>query len=423
MEPLRSPLTRRRFTLLGLGGLSSIALSPTSSANEGSAGPRPRAVILLWLAGGPSQIETFDPKPGKGIGGPTKAIKTSAHGIEIAEGLPLVAEQMQHLALIRSVVGKEGDHERGTVLMKTGRRPEVALTHPSLGAVCAHELPEAGTEIPRYVSILDSDAASRGGFLGQAYDAFRVGDPKDPIQDVKSPVSDERHARRLEALSLLERRFAERHPSIEPHTLHQARTARALRTMSSAQLAAFHVDEEPTSVRDAYGTTPFGRGCLTARRLVEVGVRCVEVTLGGWDTHVDNFGSVARLNADLDPAFAALVRDLRDRDLWRSTLVACAGEFGRTPVINPAEGRDHWPTGFSVVLGGIGIQGGRLIGETSDGTEPPKDPLDVADVYATLLTAVGLDPATENVTDIGRPVKLSEGKAIAQLFSDGGRGR
>lgn len=417
MEPL---MKRRAFGALGLGTLAGLLSARLGFAEGPAARSRPtKGIIVLWLEGGPSQLETFDPKPGKRIGGPTKAIATSAEGIEIAHHLPQIAEQMEHLALIRSVVGQEGDHERASALMKTGRRPEVALSHPSLGAVCAHELDEAGTEIPRYVSILSNDPTSRGGYLGQSYDPFRVGDPASPIQDVTPNVGPQRQKRRLEALDRLEKGFSEERPDADRHTLHRERTARAIRTMSSEQLEAFDVEREPSELRRAYGDHPFGRGCLAARRLVDVGVRCVEVTLNGWDTHIDHFDQIDGLCRPLDAALATLVKDLRDRGMWEHTLVFCGGEFGRTPRINGTDGRDHWPTGFSVVLGGGPIAGGRLIGET--GLEPtddePKDAVKVADVYATLLHGLGLDPATENMTSVGRPVKLSDGKPIARLLS------
>jgi len=422
MEPLNperpSPrLTRRALGALSLGTLAGLVSARLGLAADGTTQAPTMGVIVLWLKGGPSQLETFDPKPGKRIGGPTKAIATSAKGIEIAHHLPRIAEQMQHLSLIRSVVGKEGDHERASILMKTGRRPEVALIHPSLGAVCAHEMDDAGTEIPRYLSILGSDPTSRGGYLGQSYDPFRVGDPKDPIQDVTANVDEARQKRRLEALDMLERQFAVERPQAE-RTHHREGTQAALRTMSSEQLEAFDVEQESSELRDAYGDHPFGRGCLAARRLVEVGVRCVEVTLDGWDTHIDHFDKIDGLCRPLDAALSALVKDLRDRRLWDSTVVFCGGEFGRTPRINGTDGRDHWPTGFSAVLGGGPIAGGQLIGET--GVEPdddePKDPVPVADVYATILRAVGLDPSTENMTDVGRPVKLSDGAPIERLL-------
>jgi hypothetical protein len=421
MESLKlRRLSRRGLGLATLGGLGYLAASRMGLADgepAKDAQGKPMCLIVVWLAGGPSQIETFDPKPGRRIGGPTQAIKTSAKGVQIAEGLPLVAAQMQHLSLVRSLVGEEGDHERASILMKTGRRPEPVLTHPSLGAVCAHELPEAHTEIPRYVSMLGFERTSRGGYLGQAYDPFRTGDPRFPVQDVSAPVGEDRQKGRLDSLELLERRFEDGYVEVERHTHHRDRTRRALRMMASPQLDAFKVDDEPSAVTSAYGDTAVGRACLAARRLVEVGVRCVEVNHGGWDTHIDNFENVQRLNRELDPALAALVADLRERDLWSSTLVVCTGEFGRTPKINPADGRDHWPTGFSLAVGGGPIRGGQVIGETPpDVSDKPADPVSVQDVYATILTGLGIPPDTENMTDVGRPVKLSEGKALKQLL-------
>ncbi|MCA9618676.1 MAG: DUF1501 domain-containing protein [Myxococcales bacterium] len=410
-------MTRRGLGLFGLSALAAVASSRFGHAEETASGERGMSLIVLWLQGGPSQLETFDPKPGLPIGGPTRAIPTSVSGLSIAHHLPQIAEQMRHLALIRSVVGEEGDHERASILLKTGRRPEVALTHPSLGAVAAEELPGGDLEIPRYVSILGRDRASRGGFLGQRYDPFVIGDPQYPIQDVIAPVAAERQARRLDALAALERGFGERHPGVAEHTLHPERTAQAVRTMTSPQLAAFALDDEPSELRRAYGDNPFGRGCLVARRLVEVGVRCVEVTLRGWDSHIDNHGVHARLVRALDPALASLVEDLRERDTLRHTAVLCVGEFGRTPRLNRFEGRDHWPHGFSVAIAGGGVRGGQVIGSTDpEGGREVKDPRTISDVYATVLTGLGIDPELELVTPAARPIRLSEGAVIGELL-------
>ncbi len=187
--------------------------------------------------------------------------------------------------------------------------------------------------------------------------------------------------------------------------------------MSSEQLRAFDVSNEPLALRRSYGDTPFGRGCLAARRLIEVGVRCVEVTLDGWDAHVNNHAIHRERLAVLDPALSALLRDLRERGLLERTLVVVAGEFGRTPTINPVGGRDHWPTGFSVALAGGGVRGGRVIGETDpDGKDNPTNPVTVGDLHATILTAVGIDPKKVNQTPIGRTVRFSEGEPIAELL-------
>jgi hypothetical protein len=378
-----------------------------------------RAMIMLWLGGGPSQLETFDPKPGTAIAGPTKAIRTSAPGIEIADGLPRIADEMQHIAVVRSVVTKEGDHERGTYLMKTGFRPNPTVVHPALGAICAAELPEDGAEIPRYISILAGDRATRGGYLGEQYDAFRASDPREPLTDIENVLHDNpaRQQRRIEDLDVVERSFARRYAAQSRRTLHRETVERALKMMSSEQLKAFKIDEEPAALRDAYGDTPFGRGCLAARRLIEVGVRCVEVALNGWDTHVNNFNGTATQTKQLDPALATLIRDLREHDLLDSTIVLCTGEFGRTPKINPADGRDHWPAGFSIALAGGGIRGSQTIGETDPAGAPtPKDPVSVDDIYATVLSAMGIDPTKKYITPIGRPIRLSDGAPLERLL-------
>ena len=179
----------------------------------------------------------------------------------------------------------------------------------------------------------------------------------------------------------------------------------------------FELDEEPAATRARYGDTPFGRGCLAARRLVEVGVRCVEVTLRGWDSHIDNHGVHARLVRALDPALASLVEDLRERDTLRHTAVLCVGEFGRTPRLNRFEGRDHWPHGFSVAIAGGGVRGGQVIGSTDpEGGREVKDPRTISDVYATVLTGLGIDPELELVTPAARPIRLSEGAVIGELL-------
>lgn len=384
---------------------------------EGSRTPA-QSIILLWLAGGPSQLETFDPHAGAECSGGTKAIKTAARGIELAQGFERLAEQMGSVALVRSVVGKEGDHERGSFLMKTGYRPETTIEHPSIGAICCKELPTAGAEIPRHVSILPSRFPARGGFLGAEFDAFQTGDPREKLPDIVSSVPQARDLARVRDLAVVDRAFARGRSARFQATLQPDATARARVMMSSAQLKAFDVAQEPAAVVSAYGDTSFGRACLAARRLIEAGVRCVEVTLDGWDTHVNNHETVKGLLKTLDPAYASLLKDLRDRGLLDRTVVLCGGEFGRTPKINLAGGRDHWPNGFSLALAGGGIRGGTVLGATDpEGKKGPESPVSIADIHATLLKAVAIDPAKELETPIGRPIKLSEGKPLAALLA------
>ena len=413
------PLISRRSFIAGASLAGSAWLTPISHVlAQAPDREAAQSIILLWLAGGPSQLETFDPHPGAGIAGDTRAINTTVRGIQFADGYPLLAEQMESLAVLRSVVSREGDHERGTYTVKSGHRPDPTVVHPSIGAICAHELAVGRTDIPRHISILPNQWPGRGGFFGDTFDAFRTGDPLNRVPDVTSRVTPERDVQRQRDLDIVESAFAMRRRIRAEATLHQATMNRARTMMTSEQLQAFDVSREPARLRSAYGDTPFGRGCLAARRLIEVGVRCVEVTLAGWDTHVDNHQGHRTQAAILDPAFAALIRDLKDRQLLRRTVVICAGEFGRTPIINRLGGRDHWPNGFSVVLAGGGLRGGLAVGATDPaGRGDPTNPINIGDIHATVLRAVGIDHARMIKTPIGRTYRFSEGAPIRQVLA------
>lgn len=407
-------------------GLSAIASSLAKAEEAAPKGAPAKSVIVLWLQGGPSQLETFDPHPGSRVGGPTKAIETRVKGLQFAEGFERVADLADRLAVVRSVTSKEGDHERATYNLKTGFRPDPTLIHPAVGAVICHELKDE-LDVPRYVSILPSQWPGRGGYLGDQFDAFQIGDPVGRIPDLQSPVADERFQRRVEALQrVVEPTFSQKRMKglDEQKTLHLKSVRSALKMMSSEHLAAFDATTATKELRESYGDTAFGRGCLTAVRLIERGVRCVEVELGGWDTHVNNFESVAANLKVLDQAFAALIRDLEDRDLLQHTIVVCMGEFGRTPRINPTDGRDHWPHGFSLALAGGGIRGGVVHGETSADPklaedkplDDVQDPVTVEDVHATMLSCLGIDFEQELMTPIQRPMIISQGQPIARLI-------
>ncbi|MDX1946204.1 MAG: DUF1501 domain-containing protein [Pirellulaceae bacterium] len=424
-------LTRR--TLLqaagatGLCWLTPLAERLARAAEDAPRGKPAKSLIVLWMAGGPSQLETFDPHPKSPIAHEeTKAIDTRAKGIQIADSLPLIAEQMDHISLVRSLVSKEGDHERATYTVKTGFRPDPTLIHPSLGSILCHQTTD-NCEIPRHVSILPGQWPARGGFLGDQFDAFKTFDPNGPIPDVIPRVPEARATRRLDALqNVVESSFARgRLKDLDKKTLHATSIAAARKMMSSDQLKAFDVSLAPESLRQEFGDNRFGRGCLAALQLIGVGVRCVEVTLDGWDTHFENERSVRANCAQLDPAFAALLKHLKERELLDSTIVLWAGEFGRTPRRNPNNGRDHWPHGFTVALGGGGIRGGRVIGETSpdpklsetDRLQDLTDPHNIDDIHATVLRALGIDFTVEHMTPIGRPMALSKGKVIDELLA------
>lgn len=399
-----------------------------SGGESNRPGKRPKSLIFLWLQGAPSQLETFDPHAGTKIGGDTVAIDTNVRGIQFASGMKRTAEQMDKIALVRSVVSREGDHERAAYNVKTGFRPDPTLVHPSVGAVLAHQLDTRGTEIPRHIAILPGQWPGRGGYLGDKYDAFKTGDPRDKLPDVTMRVEEERFRRRLSDLQVVENAFARGRLSKldEQKTLHRSSIDAAVTMMSSEQLDAFDIEQEPQAVREAFGDTPFGRGCLAAARLVDVGVRCIEVRLGGWDTHINNHELQNGRVDILDPALASLIDYLHQRDRLADTMVLCCGEFGRTPTINPAAGRDHWPHGFSVAMAGGGIAGGQVLGETDpkgskleqpeeDKIEPGKG-IPIQHIHATVLHAMGVEYDKMMDTPVGRPMALSKGQPLKQLF-------
>lgn len=416
--------SRRRLltnsALAGLGWLTPLAQQLARGAE--ATGQRPKSVIVLWMEGGISQLESFDPHPGSAIAYGGKAIATAAKGISFGTGLPLTAELANEFSVLRSVTGKEGDHSRATYNVKTGYRPFPNLVHPSIGSIICHGLPESEREVldlPSHISILPGGFPARGGYLGARFDAFQTGDPLQPIPDVRPLATGDRQQKRLDSLAVLEQSFAAgRLASLEgERTLHRTSVERAQRLMSSGQLAAFDVSDVPKAEREAYGDSAFGRGCLAAIRLIESGVRCVEVTLRGWDTHLNNTEGQATQLALLDPALASLIRGLKARDLYEDTLLLVATEFGRTPKQNLTEGRDHWPHGFSILLGGGGLRGGLAVGETDPSGEKqePGRPIRVEDVHATILRRLGIDTAEEITTPIGRPIKVSEGRVIQEL--------
>lgn len=423
----------RRRSFLKIGGATGVSLlSPVASVlarqHEKDNVETAKSLIVLWLEGAPSQLETFDPHPGAEIAAGSKAIKTKAKSVLIGDGFQQLADQMDSVSLVRAVTSKEGDHARAIYNIKTGYRPDPTVIHPAIGSVICHQVQADSklVDIPRHISILPGSHSGRGGYLGDTFDAFKIGDPKNPVPDVKSLVEKRRQQQRIKDLSFVDENFLKRHQnnSAKREKLNPFNLDAALTMMSSEQLDAFDVSNEPQSVRGEYGDTPFGRGCLAAVRLIQAGVRCIEVTLGGWDTHVNNHELQAGRIEILDPAFAAMIRDLKRRDLLGSTMVLCGGEFGRTPFLNPVGGRDHWPQGFSIAMAGGGIQGGRVVGETNSNPkresknrlEDLKDPHPVEDIHATIFKAMGIEFEHELDTPVGRPMKISQGKPIDRLL-------
>jgi uncharacterized protein (DUF1501 family) len=403
-----------RRTLLRVGASAVfgalVARSVGSRAAFAAAAPTPKkgAVILLWLNGGPSHVDTFDPKPGKPTGGPFKAIKTRAPAIQLAEHFPLLAERADRVALVRSMSSKEGNHARAQYYVHTGYAPNPTVVHPSLGGWVSARGSEPDAELPEFVSI--GGPSFGAGFLGVQNGPFVLQKAGAPPADVARPpgVDEARFARRRAALGAMEDSFggATGDPKV---TGRREVYAKAVRLMQAPKLDAFDVSSEPEAVRKAYGDTDFGRGCLVARRLVERGVRFVEVVLDGWDTHQNNFDRVKHLAETLDPAFAALLDELGARHLLGSTLVGCMGEFGRTPHVNANDGRDHWPQAWTAVLAGAGVRGGTVHGATDDeGAKPVGQGTSVPDLLATMATAIGLDPGHTEMSPAGRPISLTD---------------
>ncbi len=374
-----------------------------------------RSMILLWMAGGPSQLETFDPKPGHENGGPTEAIKTSVPGIRIAGGWEKTAQVMDDIALIRSMSNKEGNHQRATYQMHTGYVPSGSVKHPSFAACVAEQIKTEDLDLPSVVSVGQTQGA---GFLGVQYEPFVVQNPGQMPQNVATPVTAKRLKQRLGLFGKLENQFAQRGGQTVVENQRQLYD-NATGIVLSEQTKAFDISEESDDLKAAYGDTQFGRGCLLARRLVETGVSFVEVRKNGWDTHTDHFDRVDALTAETDPAFASLVSDLKQRGLLEKTVVVWMGEFGRTPKLSARGGRDHFPRAFNVALAGGGIQGGQVIGSTTDDGTAVKDrPVAVPDLLCSLCQSLGIDPRYEHISPLGRPMKIVDGgDVVDELFS------
>jgi uncharacterized protein (DUF1501 family) len=405
-------MNRRTFLKSSLAGLlSAWALSPRRLI----AGPPARAktCILLWMNGGPSHVDTWDPKGSSRF----KTINTSVPGLQICEHLPQLAAQAGKLAILRGLSSKEGNHDRAQHLLHTGYAPNPTVAYPSMGSWVVEELGDSKHNLPGFVSINGPSVGP--GFLGVEHAPFVVFNPAQPPQNTAHArnVDMVRFMKRREALDALETGFA--HETGDPKVKSRDEVyAKAVRMMYSERLKAFDLADEPQSVRAKYGEHNFGKGCLMARRLVEAGVKFVEVVLDGWDTHTDNFGRTQTLMGVLDPAMATLIAELDERKLLDSTLVVSVGEFGRTPRINERDGRDHHPQAFSAVLAGGGIRGGVVLGETDgDGAKVVKDPTSVPDFMATIASLLGVNPAKEAHTPRGRPVTITDGgREIFQLL-------
>ncbi len=379
---------------------------------------RGKACIVLWMQGGPSQFETFSPLPGHAHGGGTRAISTSVPGIQISDNLPEIARRMDDLCLIRSMSSKEGSHPRASYLLHTGYLPNPSVRYPAFGSNVAHRLAEAAAELPGFVRIgRGARDGSGGGFLGVEYDPFVMSDPRRAPDNTEIQTAPNRFRRRLALAKKMNTRFRDR-GGVQESQDHQKVYDRASRMILGRDMQAFDLSRESDRVREAYGNSDFGAGCLLARRLVEAGVPFVEVSLGNWDTHQDNFSQCQSLCGELDRPFAQLLADLDSRGRLDDTLVVWMGEFGRTPFINPRGGRDHFPRAFTVALAGCGVQGGQVVGATdASGVEITDQPVVIPDLFRTMCAALAIDPDHENISATGRPIKIAdEGTVVPGLL-------
>lgn len=415
-----SEITRRELLTLCAAGVSGCSLSgwlaplAARAAEQSRNGGSHKSCILLWMDGGPSHIETFDPKPDAAIQvrGELKSIATSVPDIRICEKFPELAKLMKHAAILRGMSTTEADHGRARITMHTGYRPgQGGVTYPGLGSTVSAELGAPDDALPNFVvtgSPLNKfDFVRDPGYRGPRHQPLILNRLDDGLENADAAVSDDEFERRTSLLQQLEQRFVGTFQAA-PARAHQAGLEAALRLMRSGRSQAFDLLAEPRSSQSAYGVSDFGRGCLLARRLIEAGVAFVEVYLANWDSHEGKVAANTRnLMTQVDQGVSALVEDLVDRGLLDDTLIVWMGEFGRTPHVNRNGGRDHYAKAWSTLLIGGGVRGGQIIGSTDhEGREVTDRPISVADFMATICQILGIGYTKEVTAPNGRPIRI-----------------
>jgi hypothetical protein len=397
---------------VGLAGLG----APLDALAAPDIGKKRKHVLLLWLAGGASQLETWDPKPGRPTGGPFKAIPTAVPGIHICELLPKMAKLMNRVALVRSLDTKIGDHGQAAEMMQRGRRPEAEVAYPDIGAIITKELGQRDSKVPEYVSLYLATEGQRWGrpdpgFLGGRYAAMSLEKSLVPRNlTLPANLSEPEHIEREHLRQYLSEQFNRNRNAAEVQG-YNSTYDRVRGLMKSDTL--FDLEREPAAVRDRYGPTDFGQHALIARRLIEAGVPMVKVARAWWDSHADNFESHRELAAELDHVMSTLLLDLEERGLLESTLVLTLSEFGRTPNINRDVGRDHFASAWSCSLAGCGIHGGTVHGKTdADGKTVSDGKVEAGDIAATIYHAVGINPK-KNYRFGPRPIPLVPEKSAS----------
>ncbi len=418
-----------RRDLLSVGALSALGLSlpgilRMEQAQAATGAPATeKNCILLFMNGGPSHIDTWDPKPDAPaeFRGEFDAISTNVDGIQISEHLPQLARVADRMAIVRSLTSPEGSHERACHYMLTGYRVLPTLEYPGYGSVVQKEKGFRGS-LPPYIAIPQTLRGGGGGYLGTVSQPFSCGDPGAAgsfnVRDVTIPVGEERMRSRAELLRKQDASFRTNDPDKTLGALDEF-YQRAYDLVTSPEAKrAFNLSQEPDAVKSRYGKTSLGMGCLLARRLIEAGSRFVTISHPGWDTHGQNFKNLRdRLLPPLDMAMSGLIQDLTDRGMLENTLVLWMGEFGRTPKINKTAGRDHYPRCQSVVFAGGGVRGGQVVGK-SDATAslPAERPVAPEDMAATIYQLLGIDGTRTFQTSTGRPIRVVErGQVVREI--------
>ena len=404
--------SRRDVLKLAAAGVFAPTLSGwmpllAKAAPAGGTG-KAKSCILLWMDGGPSPKDTWDLKPDSKGAGEFKPIKTAADGVEISEHLPKVAGVMNHGVIVRGMTTPEGAHARAKYYMHTGfREGQGGVTYPALGSLVSQEVGKADSAMPNYVAIGGRSYGS--GFLGPKHQPMLITDPNRGVEDLKTAVSNSQFDNRVGLLEQMDKAF-HREYGADAITDHKTTYERAVKLMQSKEAKAFDIAGDANTAK--YGTGRFAEGVVMARRLVEVGVPFVEVTLGGWDTHQDNFKRVKANSEQVDSALSALVAELKEKGLLDSTLIVWMGEFGRTPNINTRganPGRDHYPRAWSLAMFGGGMAGGKVIGKTDkEGASVTDRPTTAQDFLATVCELMGIDHTKKNETSTGRPIQMVE---------------
>ncbi|MCU0867348.1 MAG: DUF1501 domain-containing protein [Planctomycetes bacterium] len=425
----RTFLTGMAQSLLGASTLASFGPRALAQTLQDPQGPQTgplvlgrataKHVIYLFMRGGMSHLDTLDPKPGKVTQGPVEALRTRADGVLLGQYFPKLAEQADKVCIVSSMTSKQGAHPQAQYLMRTSYELRGTIQHPSLGAWCQNLAGRHNPMLPGHVILGGGPDLPGAGFFPPEFQPLPIGSAEDGLQNASLPkgVDEERFQRRLQKLGELDRAFADRHGQRSVQAYSKA-YLEAVKLMRSSDLVAFDLDLEPQSMHQAYGQNQFGAGCLLARRLVEHGVRYVEVMADGFDTHADNFDRLGDILPAIDQGLAALLADLDARGLLQSTMVVLASEFGRTPDIDQDQGRNHYPKAFSALLAGGGVRGGQRFGATdAEGREVITEPTTIQDLNATIAHACGIPTDHVITSPSGRPFKVADkGMALTEIL-------